>query len=267
MRPSLPFLSATSNAILKPCDLLRWNKWLVKDVRLSLPLTEVMKIARLTSPLLNSPRQSSPRPRLRHGRRLALLFHPNQTLKLYTLFFALSLALLSRLPSLLTSLTILLRGDRLRSTPLTWDLTFPFLSQRPCVAESEATSLSSAQPRARRSLTRPFALLSLRLNFLRLPPTGPTAFLLHCHWPSQSCLSHDKLSSSLWHGFSSSHFLSLLVLAFLSFHLDDIFYYSHSQDGNASRLSCFFPAYLSHLLRIKAVWTHHSIPSTLLSGI
>ena len=73
---------------------------LVKDARLLLPLTEVMKIARLTSPLLDVPRLSSPRPRLRHGRRLALLFHLNLTLDLYTLFFALSLALL---PCLLTN--------------------------------------------------------------------------------------------------------------------------------------------------------------------
>ena len=36
---------------------------LVKDARLLLPLTEVMKITRLTSPLLDTPRQSSPRPR------------------------------------------------------------------------------------------------------------------------------------------------------------------------------------------------------------
>ena len=42
-------------------------------VRLSLPLTEVMKIVRLTSPLPEVLRLSSPRPRLRHGRRLALL--------------------------------------------------------------------------------------------------------------------------------------------------------------------------------------------------
>ena len=41
-----------------------------------------------------------PRPRLRHDRRFGLLFHPNQTPNLYTLFFALSLALL---PPLLTS--------------------------------------------------------------------------------------------------------------------------------------------------------------------
>ena len=41
------------------------------------------------------------------------------------------------------------------------------------VAEPEATSLSSAEPRALWSLTRPFALPSLPLNFLRLPPTSP----------------------------------------------------------------------------------------------
>ena len=68
MRLNLPFLSAASNALLKPGGLLRWNKWLVKDAGLSLPLTEVMNIARLTSPLLDVPRQSLPRPRLRHGR-------------------------------------------------------------------------------------------------------------------------------------------------------------------------------------------------------
>ena len=57
----------------------------VKDARLSLPLTDVMKITRLASPLLDVPRQSSPRPKLRHGRRLALLFHPNLTLNLHSL--------------------------------------------------------------------------------------------------------------------------------------------------------------------------------------
>ena len=119
MRPNLPFLSAVSNATLKPGGLLRWKVRLVKDARLLLPLTEVMKIARFTSSLLNAPRQSLPRPRLRHGRRLALLFHLNLTLDLYTLFSALSLALLPRLPPLLTFQTVLLPGNRLRSMPLT----------------------------------------------------------------------------------------------------------------------------------------------------
>ena len=145
----------------------------MEGARLLLPLTEVMKIARLTSPPLDAPRQSSPRPRLRHGRRLALLFHLGLTLNLCTLFFALSLALLPRLPPLLTFLTVLLPRNRLQFMPLTCHLTFPFLSQRPCVAEPEATSLSSAEPRAQWSLTLPFALLSLPRNFLRLPPTFP----------------------------------------------------------------------------------------------
>ena len=49
MWPNLPFLSAASNAILKPGDLQKWKVQLVKDAELSLALTEVMKIARLTS--------------------------------------------------------------------------------------------------------------------------------------------------------------------------------------------------------------------------
>ena len=150
---------------------MRGKLRLVKDARLSLPLTEVMKITRPISPLLDASRQSSLKPRLRHGRRLALLFHPNQTRELYTLFFALLLALLPRLPPLLISQTVSHPGNRLRSTLLTWDLTFPFLSDRPCIAEPEATFLSSAEPRALRSLTHPSALLFLTSNFLWLPPT------------------------------------------------------------------------------------------------
>ena len=117
MRPNFPFLLAASNALLKPGGLLKWKKRLVKDARLLVSLTEVMKIARLTSPLPDVPRLSLPRPKLRHGRRLALLFHPNLTLNLYTLFFALSLAHLPRLLPLLTFLTVLLQRSRLRSTP------------------------------------------------------------------------------------------------------------------------------------------------------
>ena len=55
----------------------------------------------------------------------------------------------------------------------------------------------------------------------------------------------------LWHGFSSSHLQFFLVFSFLFFHLEDI-YYSYPQDGKTSRLSCFLPAYFSHLLRIKS---------------
>ena len=110
------FLSAASNTLLKPGGLLRWKVRSVKDARRSRPLTEVMKIARPTSPLLDAPRQSSQRPRLRHGRRLAILFHLNLTLNLYTLFFDLSLALLPHLPP---PLSVLLPGNQLLSMPLT----------------------------------------------------------------------------------------------------------------------------------------------------
>ena len=119
MRPNLPILSATSNPLLKPGGLLRWKKRLVKDARLSLPLTEVMKIARLTSLRLDVPHQSLPRPRLRHGRRLALLFHLGLTLNVCTLFFAPLLALFPCLPPLLTFLTVPLPGNRLWLLPLT----------------------------------------------------------------------------------------------------------------------------------------------------
>ena len=106
----LPFLSAASNAILKPSGLLRWKMRLVKDVRLSLTLAEVMKIAGLTSPLPDEPRLSSPRPRLSHGRQLALLSRPSLNLYLCTFSFILSLALLPCLPPPLTSLIVLSQG-------------------------------------------------------------------------------------------------------------------------------------------------------------
>ena len=126
---------------------------------------------------------------------------------------------------------------------------------------------SVSQPKALRNRARGYlselrrATCSEESHLSFCSPFSPTEllaaasnlFLLHCHWPRQSCLFYAKASSSLWHGISSSHLQSLLDFAFLSFHLEDIFYYSHPQDGKASRLSCFLLAYLSHLLRIKAV--------------
>ena len=41
------------------------------------------------------------------------------------------------------------------------------------------------------------------------------------------------------------HIFNLLLSALLSFHLEDIFHYSHTQDWKASRLPCFLPVYLS----------------------
>ena len=84
-----------------------------RRVRLSLLLIEMMKIARLTSPLHDVLRLSSPS--LRHGRRLALLSHPSLTLNLCTLFFVLSLVL----PDLPPLPTVPLPGNRLWSLPIT----------------------------------------------------------------------------------------------------------------------------------------------------
>ena len=173
MRPNLPFLSATSNASLKSGGPLKWTKRLVKDVRLLLSLTEAMKIVRLTSTLPNMPRLSLPRPRLRHSRRLALLSHLNLILNLCTLSFVLSLAFLPHLSPLLTSPTVLLPGNRLRSSPITYDPTFLSPSQRPCKTELEASFLSSTEPRALRSLFRPFAPSSPPMNFLGMPQISP----------------------------------------------------------------------------------------------
>ena len=69
-----------------------------------------MKTARLTSPLTDVLRLSSPRQRLRHGKRLALLSRLNLTPNLRTLSFAQLLALFPHLPPLLTFPTVLLPG-------------------------------------------------------------------------------------------------------------------------------------------------------------
>ena len=173
MRPIPPFLSAALNAILKPDGLMKWKKRLVKDARLSLQFTEAMKIVRLTSALTDPLRLSSPKPQLRHGRRLALLPHPNLTLNLCTLSFVLSLALLLHLPLLLTFLTVPLPGSWLRLSPTTRNPTFPSPSQMPCAAEPEPTFPSSAEPCALRSLTPLSAPPFLPMNFSRLPQTSP----------------------------------------------------------------------------------------------
>ena len=178
MRPNLPFLSAASNALLKPGGPLKWKKRLVKLVRLSLQLTEVMMIVRLISPLPDVPRLSSPRPRLRHGRRLVLLPRPKLTLYLCPLSLALSLILLPHLTPLLTSRTVLLPRqlalvftDYLRS-----HFSNSQLNALPCRAE--ATCPSSAELRALRSLTFCFFFSSAEFlagatNLSSSTATGP----------------------------------------------------------------------------------------------
>ena len=171
MRQNLAFLSAASNAIPKPGGLLKWKELLVKDTRFSLPLTEAMKIARITSPLLDAPRQSLPKPMLRHGRELALISRPNLTLNLCTLFFALSLTVLPHLPPLLTSTTVPSPRES-ASVYAAYLRSHFFVSQSKTLRSRARGYLSELrQTSALRRLTRLFALLSIPLNFLRLPLT------------------------------------------------------------------------------------------------
>ena len=108
---------------------------------------------------------------------------PKSNVNLYNLSFFLLLALLPHLPRFLISPIVSVPESRLRSSPITRDLTFLSPSQRPCVTEPEATFPSSAEPRALRNLTCPFAFPSSPMNSLWLPLTSP------CSLP----LTHAKL--------------------------------------------------------------------------
>ena len=120
-----------------------------------------------------------------------------------------------------------------------------------CSSPRESASAYATYLRSHFSVSQPMALRSRARGYLTelcratcpveshssfCSPFSPAEFLaaasnlihIHCHWSRQSCLSHAKASSSFWHGFSSSHLQSFLVFTFLSFHLEDIFYYSHT---------------------------------------
>ena len=121
------------------------------------------------------PRQSSPR--LRHGRRLALLFHSKSNLKtVYSLLHSITDSpLLSSSPHNFPQCSLW------KSSLIVTD----YLRSRFSVFQPKATSLSSVEPCAWRSLTRPSALLSPPLKFLQLPPIFPlplaqTRLLIPC---------------------------------------------------------------------------------------
>ena len=143
---------------------LKWKMWLVKDKRLSL----------LISLLPDMPRVSSSRPGLKHGRQLcSSLSHKSNPKSVYFLCsIAGSSSSSPNLPncsSLRESAWVF--ADYLRSH-------FSVLCQRPCIAELEATFLSSIEPRAQRSLTCPSAQPFPLLNFLWLPQTFPPSLPL-----------------------------------------------------------------------------------------
>ena len=191
---------------------------------------------------LRHARLSLLKPRLRHDRRHALLSLFILTLNLCILSFVLSLALLLHLSPPLTSPTVPLRRNRLRSLLVTRDSTFLSPTQRPCVTVPEATFPSSDEPRALSSLIRLSAPLSPPAKFLAAATNLSLAI----------ATGPDKVAYPKLKNFPRPGMDFLLHIFNLSFHLEDIFYYSHRQDRKASRLSCFLPAYLSYLLRPKA---------------
>ena len=183
---------------------------LVKDARLLLPLTEVMKIARFTSPLNDVLCVSLSRPRLRHGRQLALLSRPSLTLNLCNLFFALSLALLPP-PN------------------------FPN-----CSSPTESASIFAAYLRSHFSVSQPRVLRSRARSYLSelrratCPEESHSSFcsLAEFHAPdcnfSSTATGQDKVAHLLREHLPRSGMDFLLHIFSLSFHLEDIFYYSHS---------------------------------------
>ena len=249
MRPNLPFLLAASNAILKPGGLLRWKKQLVKNARLSLPLTEVMKITRLICA----------------SRRASSVIAKAKAEAWQSICSSLSLKFNPK------SVDSLLRPVASSPSSSSSSANFPNCSS----PRESSASVYAAYLRSHFSVSQPKTLRSRARGYLSelcqascpeeshssfCSPLSPTEFLAAASSLSSSTVTGpDKVAypmlkapSSLWHGFSSSHLQSLLVFTFLSFHLEDIFHYFHTQNGKASRLSCFLPAYLSHLLRIKA---------------
>ena len=137
MPPNFSFLLAASNAILKPRALLRWKVQLVKDAG--------------------------------YGRRLALL----SFIQIKPWNCVLSSSLCRWLSFLVFFLPWFPRmffqrvGFGLCRLPETRFSVF-----QPKALRDGARGCFSELRRALRGLTRPFALYSLSLNFLRLPPTS-----------------------------------------------------------------------------------------------
>ena len=217
-------LYTIANAILKPGGPLKWKKRLVKNARLLLPLTEVMRIARFTHPLPNVPRLSLPRPRLRHDRRLALLSRSN--LK----------------PKSVYSLLRSVAGSYSSSSSST---NFPDCSPMESAsvyANYLRSHLSVSQPKVLRSRARGY------LCELRQATCPENSHSSYCSLfsPAEFLVAASNLFYSTATGSDkvfyptlkhlprsgmdiciSSHFHSSLEFAFLSFHLEDIFYHSH----------------------------------------
>ena len=141
-----------------------------------------------------------------------------------------------------------------------------------CSSPRESASVYAAYLRSHFSVSQPKALRSRARGYLSelrratcsveshssfcfpfsLAEFLATAFNL----PSSTATGPDKVAYPMLKHLPRSGMDFLLHIFNLSWSLHSfpsIFHYSHPQDGKASRLSCFLTAYLSHLLRIKAV--------------
>ena len=160
MQLNFPFLSAASNADLKPGCPLRWKKRLVKDVRLLLPLTETIKIVSFSATQLAS--SVIAKAKVEAWQTTCSFLSPKSNPKaVYSiLHFVAGSFSSSSSSSNFPSCSSPRESDSVFANYLRSH--FLVCSQRFCVAEPEATFPSSTEPRALRSLIRPFASPSPR---------------------------------------------------------------------------------------------------------
>ena len=214
---------------------------LVKNKRLLLPLTEVMKIIRLTSPLLIMLRLSSPRPRLRHGRQLALLFH--LTLNLCTLLCSVtgSSSSSSNFPNSSSSresaliYVAYLRSHFSVSQPKT-------LCSRPRGYLSELRRATC--PESHSSFCSLFTLAEFHVAASNLSSCTTTG-------PHKVAYPISTFLTLAWIFFFTSSISLGLCIHFLPSGRHLLLFLSIRWECLSTLL--FLPAYLSHLLHIKAV--------------
>ena len=231
MRPNLPFLSAALNALLKPGGLLRWNKRLVKDAK-----------AFAAAHRSDEDRQTY----ISASRRASSVIAKAKTEAWQTTCSSLSPK------SNPKSVHSLLRSIAGSPSSSSFSPNFPN-----CSSPRESASVYAAYLRSHFSVSQPKALRSRARNYLSELRRATCPEESHSSFCSPFSLAEflvaaSSLSSSTATGpnkvaypilkhlprsgmdFSSSHLQSLLVFTFLSFHLKDIFHYSHTQDGKAS---------------------------------
>ena len=198
-----------------PSGPLKWKKQLVKNVRILLQFTEVIKIVRLSSPLLVVLRLSSPRSVLRQGRRLALLSKSNPK-----------------------SVYSVLRSVAGSSSSFSSYSNFPNCSSSRESASVFAHYLKSyfsvPQPKTQRSRARSYlsefrqATCSEESHSPFCSPFSPAKFLAAATNLSLSTATGpDKVAYLMLKHLPRSGINFLLHIFNLFFHLEDIFHYYH----------------------------------------